>query len=376
MHGLSLGSLFGDGHISSGRSRHLHHSHHTEGRGNQSPNASRAEDSASTAGPAVTGTPKQAIVNQISATLKQSFNLKQTSMAVAGSTAAEQASSDLAGVVSSALHSLSGTPPTEAVATVGDAANGAIQQTAQALQPAGNSGAASDIEAAVSQIHDQLQALFSAFLSNANSTQGGPSATATGATLISNAKGELQIHTQEGDTVTLNFASKSGVSMQDIQASDGTTQLSGTGIQAFSMSRVTMNVQGNLNADELKAIQDLVGQVNQLADGFFSGDINAALSQAGGLSFDGSQLADYSLSMALKQTFEAYGLSLSLSPPASASQTPATGSSNAAVTAAATPPTDQTAPVTVASTAATPASDVPATTNVPAAASDTLAAAA
>lgn len=375
MHDISLGSLFSDGHVSLGRSRHLHHSHHTEDCGNHARNVSQAEDSASTASPAVTGTAKQAIVNQISATLKQSFNLKQTSVAVAGATPEEQASSDLAGVVSSALHSLNGTPPTEAVATVGDAANGAIQQTAQALQPAG-SGAASDLETAVTQIRDQLQSLFSTFLSNADSTQGGTSATATGAKLISNTRGMLEIHTQEGDTITLNFASKSAVSVQDLQAGDGTTQLSGTDIQAFSKSRVTISVQGDLNADELKAVQDLVGQVNQLADGFFSGDINAALSQAGGLSFDGSQLADYSLNLALKQTFEAYGLSLSLPPPAAESQTPATDGSNAAGIASDTPSTDPTAPVAEASPAATPTGDAPATTDAPVATSDTLATAA
>lgn len=251
---------------------------------------------------------------------------------------------------------MSSAPAADAVAAVNDATNGAIQQSAQALQP--GVGATSELDAAVSQLRDQLQALFSAYLSNAGSIQGGTNATVTGAKLISNAKGVLEIRTQEGDVIRLTFTSKNALTVQDLRANNGTTQFSGMDSQSFSKSRVTISVQGDLNADELQAVQDLVGQVNQLADGFFSGDINAALSQAGGLSFDGSQLSDYSLHLALERTFEVYGLSLSALPSAASNPTPAMGGSNAPTTASDTPPKDQTPPVTEASTSAPLVGDV------------------
>jgi hypothetical protein len=102
-----------------------------------------------------------------------------------------------------------------------------------------------------------------------------------------------------------------------------------------------------------------------LADGFFSGDVNAALSQPGGLNFDSAQLADYSLHLALKQTFEAYGLSLNL-PPAAQTQVPA--SDGAATTA----PADAAAPL-AESGAAVPAGDASTATGDPVAANDEVA---
>lgn len=326
MHGLSLGAHNTDGHISWFHPGHSHHAHHSQrselSEHHDHSSANQVQDNSVSGGGATQGSVKQAVVNQIRATLSQRFELHQTSVSVVGATAAEQAGNDLAGAVSSALNSLNRAPPTDAVAAVNDAAGAAIQQTAQSL-PAGTTADGSSLfDSAISQINDQLQSLYSAYLAHAEAAQGGSSMTATGAKLVSNAKGELQIHTQEGDTIVLSFASKSGVGVQNIQAGNGGTLLTSSDIQAFTSNRVTISVHGDLNANELRAVQDLVGQVNQLADGFFSGDVNAALSQASSLNFDGSQLTDYSLHLALKQTFAAYGLSLQL-PPADVPTLPA-----------------------------------------------------
>ena len=366
MHGLSLGAHFSNGDYSWGRpgnSHHTHHSHHTERTGHHERRAAnQSPDAASVSGSAVQGSVKQAVVNQIRMTLTQHFELHQSSVVVAGATADEQAGNDLAGAVSSALNSLSGTSPTEAVAAVNDATTAAIQQTSQALTPSNSGVAPTGLDTAISQIQDQLQSLFSAYLANADAAQGGSSVTASGAKLITNAKGILEIHTQEGDTVTLSFASKSEVSVQNLQAGNGTSQFSSSDIQAFSKSRVSMSVQGDLNADELQAVQDLLGQVNQLADGFFSGDMNAVLSQAGGLKLDSSQLTDYSLHLALKQTFEAYGLNLSL-PSAVAAAPDSTSASNGEATAGVdAPPADPAAAPTETATGASPAGDTSAAT--------------
>jgi hypothetical protein len=362
MHGLSLGAHNTDGHISWSRPGHSHHTHHSQrsehaGHHDHS-SANQAQDSTAIDGGVSQGAIKQAVVNQIRMTLSQRFELHQTSVSVAGATADEQAGNDLAGAVSSALNSLNGTPPTDAVAAVNDAAGAAIQQTTQALPSGTNADSTSALTTAVTQITDQLQSLFSAYLANTDTVQGGSALTATGAKLISNAKGELQVHTKEGDTVTLSFASKSGVSVQNLQAGNGSTRLSNTDIQAFTSNRVTINVQGNLNANELRAVQDLVGQVNQLADGFFGGDINAALSQSASLNFDSAQLTDYSLHLALKQTFAAYGLSLQLPPVANTNQAPVPALDGGAATAAVSSPTLVTTPPADAGTGTTAVTDV------------------
>jgi hypothetical protein len=283
-------------------------------------------------------------VNQIRVALSQRFDLRQSSVTVAGATADEQAGNDLAGTVSSALNSLNGSSPPDAVAAVNDAATGTIQQTTQDLSSGTGSSAPSQIDSAVSQVQDQLQSLYTAYLAHAGSAQGADNVTAAGAKLIANAKGMLEIHTREGDTITLSFASKTGVSVENLQATSGGVQLAGNDIQAFSRSRVTVSVQGDLNAGELQAVQDLVGQVNHLADGFFGGDVAAALTQGGGLNFDSSQLVDYSLHLALKQTFEAYGLNLVLPPATDSGQTPVAADNGTVAAAPSTPAADVVVP--------------------------------
>ena len=371
MHGLSLGAHNTDGQFSWLRRGHSLHSHHSQrsersGHHERSP-ANQPQGNSFADGGTTQGSIKQAVVNQIRVTLSQRFDLQLTSVAVAGATDDEQAGNDLAGAVSSALNSLNGTAPTDAVAAVNDAAGAAIQQTVQALPAGTNADGSSTLDPAISQITDQLQSLFSVYLANSDMVQGGSSVTATGAKLITNAKGELQIHTQEGDTVTLSFASKNGMSVQNLQAGNGDTQLNSSDIQAFTSSRVTISVQGDLNAKELQSVQDLVRQVNQLADGFFGGDVNAALSQAASLNFDSSQLTDYSLHLALKQTFAAYGLSLQLPPVANTKQDPAAALDGGVVTAAAPSVTDVTSPPTDAGTDTSPAE---LTSGIPIAAND------
>lgn len=359
MHALSLGAYFTDGHISRGRSGHSHHSHHThrsaEHDQHRRDRVGRMHESHAGGGIANQGSLKQLLVNQIRVSLSQRFDLQQSSITVAGATPDEQASSDLAGTVSAALNSANTSSPTEAVAAVNDTAGGAIQQTSQDIA-AGNAAATpNSLDSAIAQIQDQLQSLFSAYLDQAGSSQAADAVTASGAKLISNAQGQLEIHTREGDTITLSFASKSGVSVQNLQAGGGAAQLSTDAIQAFGQNGLTISVQGDLNDAELQAVQDLMGRVNQLADAFFGGDVDAALSQAGGLGFDNSQLTDYSLHLALQQTFAAYGLNLALPPASTADKTSTVASNSGGSTTNGTTPStanDGTATTTKAAVAA------------------------
>ena len=162
-------------------------------------------------------------------------------------------------------------------------------------------------------LRDQLDALSTSAGLPDGLTAGG-SVSGSGAQLINKQRGVLQIHTQEGDVVTLRFKSKVSVAFDNQQLSADGVAVNDTNAEVRSYSRVALSVEGDLNADELKAIEDLVGKVGDLTNEFFYGDMNNVLSKAMSLSYDSSLLADFSLDLRLKQSISAYTYALPLPP--------------------------------------------------------------
>lgn len=200
------------------------------------------------------------------------------------------------------------------------------------------------------------------------------SASVSAAQLINRQKGVMEIHTLEGDTVTLRFSARTAVNYSSAQANvDGTT-VSSSALDVSSRSRVSLQVEGDLNDEELAAINALVGQVNDLTDTFFDGNVDEALSQAMSLTYDSSQLADYSLRLKLRQSFEGY--SAALLPAASTTPAPTESTGTPAPTEAApvasTPVASETPAPVVDAGAVEPAvgagesAETPATTETPA----------
>ncbi|EIC22662.1 hypothetical protein Thi970DRAFT_02940 [Thiorhodovibrio frisius] len=118
---------------------------------------------------------------------------------------------------------------------------------------------------------------------------------------------EMQVRTQDGDQITLKFGQSSEFSSSAAAYADS----NGNRAAAFSMSRseqvgYSFSFEGgNLSQDEMTAMSDLVRDVGQMADDFFGGDIQKAFDQAGGLSFDGSQIAAFELNMSQSQQYTA-----------------------------------------------------------------------
>lgn len=84
--------------------------------------------------------------------------------------------------------------------------------------------------------------------------------------------GDLNLVTREGDRVNISFGSEQSVSGSRSQ----TRRADGTVVQALSLtaiaaSRYSISVEGDLNEDELAAIQKLVGVIDPLAEDFFAG---------------------------------------------------------------------------------------------------------
>ena len=65
----------------------------------------------------------------------------------------------------------------------------------------------------------------------------------------------------------------------------------------FERSALSFSVEGELDADELKAIGNLVNDAADLADEFFNGDIDAAFKQALELGFDEQELTGFALQL-------------------------------------------------------------------------------
>jgi hypothetical protein len=92
-----------------------------------------------------------------------------------------------------------------------------------------------------------------------------------------------------------------------------------------------IEVDGDLNEDELKAIGDLLGKVDDIATKFFSGDVQAAFSAAGAVGVDSDQIAAYRMNLTYSRKVAAAYRFSGTSLPA-ATQAPASGNGTASAT--------------------------------------------
>ena len=135
----------------------------------------------------------------------------------------------------------------------------------------------------------------------------------------------LFIKTQEGDVVQLKFRSQDSTQAASSELDDGETLISQVELRSRSSTRLTISVSGDLNADELAAIQRIVEQAVALADQFFEGDVGAAFESASALEIDGQQLAKVALRLKVSEQFTYTGqaaLAPLLSPSLPPTQTP------------------------------------------------------
>lgn len=103
----------------------------------------------------------------------------------------------------------------------------------------------------------------------------------------------LELVTQDGDKISLSFMQSS--SSFAYAAQEGHQQISANGFEQGSAWQ--MDVVGSLDEGEQEALSNLLQNVEQLSNTFFSGDLGGALEQAMQLGFDGSELASMSLNL-------------------------------------------------------------------------------
>lgn len=113
----------------------------------------------------------------------------------------------------------------------------------------------------------------------------------------------FELTTQEGDVVKIQAMSDYESYRAALSAKDGDSELYASYSEQNASSGFNLLVDGDLNDDEMAAIESLMAQVNDLAGEFYTGDLGTAFDMAMNLTSDADQIAQFSLN--LKQSYVA-----------------------------------------------------------------------
>jgi hypothetical protein len=106
----------------------------------------------------------------------------------------------------------------------------------------------------------------------------------------------LTVKTQDGDEVTINFSKSSQYegSFGIEKDQDGNTQ-SLFNISRNESSDYKFSVEGDLDTDEIDALQNLIKDVNEISNEFFDGDVQKAFDMASEFRMDKTELSSMNL---------------------------------------------------------------------------------
>jgi flagellar biosynthesis/type III secretory pathway protein FliH len=117
---------------------------------------------------------------------------------------------------------------------------------------------------------------------------------------------DLSIKTADGDIVTISFSALEASQSSEnfgYYADQGSNEMN---YQRSSSSYSEMNfsnsVEGDLDKEELQAIQSLIEDISKIEKDFFAGNINDAFNKAVELGYDEEQLSSFSLELRQTQT--------------------------------------------------------------------------
>ncbi len=111
----------------------------------------------------------------------------------------------------------------------------------------------------------------------------------------------FSLKTQDGDTVTINASAMRGdrVSASQVNYASGYENYRSDRYESehYESNSFHIAVDGELDEDELSAINDLLNQVGSLSESFFSGNIEEAFEMALEIGFDENEIAQFSLNL-------------------------------------------------------------------------------
>ena len=105
----------------------------------------------------------------------------------------------------------------------------------------------------------------------------------------------LSIRTSEGDVVRLSLSNRESFDVSRAAEARPGRRTEEINVLLSSSQRISVSISGDLNEDELQAVQDLIDQAEVLADEFFQGNTQSAFEIAQGLQLDQDQLAAFDL---------------------------------------------------------------------------------
>lgn len=111
----------------------------------------------------------------------------------------------------------------------------------------------------------------------------------------------LRLKTQEGDLVKIALRSRSDLSLEQRVTADPDRTLTEIDLGSVNQRRLVITVQGDLNDAELAAIGDAAAQATALANDFFNGNLDGALTAATEFGIDAEQLARVSLRLGVQE---------------------------------------------------------------------------
>lgn len=124
---------------------------------------------------------------------------------------------------------------------------------------------------------------------------------------------DMQVTTRDGDRLSISIASASASwSQSSIAAAsngNGSSVVASSQSGSLQIGGWQVTVEGELDDEELSALKDLFGQVQDLSSKFYAGDLSGAFDRAMQLDMDGSQLASLSLHLtqtSVRQATDAY----------------------------------------------------------------------
>ena len=125
---------------------------------------------------------------------------------------------------------------------------------------------------------------------------------------------DLSVTTRDGDRLRISVAQASASWSQSSFAasSDGksTTVVGSSQSGSMRIGGWQVDVEGELDDDEIKALEKLFSQVQDLSDKFYAGDLAGVFDRAMAVDMDGEQLASMSLRLtqtSVRQATDAYG---------------------------------------------------------------------
>lgn len=113
---------------------------------------------------------------------------------------------------------------------------------------------------------------------------------------------DFELTTAEGDVVRIEANRSSAASVSGTGRSES--------LSAAVSESLRWSVSGDLNKDERAAIESLLGDVDKLAQQFFSGNLEGAMASARALGYDDEQVAGFSLNLSrseIRRATEVYG---------------------------------------------------------------------